>query len=158
SAREVHMTDSKESARLVGPGVLHFERMLPGGVERAWSYLAEAKKRSAWFTGGEFDLRLGGPIWLELDPARPGPGLEGRITQLEPPHLLAYEWWTDDHRHEVSLELVPEGDAVRLLITHGGLEARNEAVGVASAWDAHTGVLADVLAGERPRAFWTTHA
>ena len=25
-------------------------------------------------------------------------------------------------------------------------------------WDVHTGILADVLGGEEPRPFWTTHS
>ena len=156
------MVQSRENATLINPGTLRFERMLPGSVERVWSYLTDAKKLAAWFAGGEFDLRLGGQIWLEFDHAlesryRDLATFHGRITRLEPPFALAYAWRADGHDSEVSIELTPQGKSVLLVITHRGLGARYEAVGVASAWDAHTGVLADVLAGEKPRSFWSTH-
>ncbi|WP_257816439.1 SRPBCC domain-containing protein [Phenylobacterium sp. J367] len=43
-----------------GPGVVRFERLLPGPIERVWAYLTESEKRGRWFAVGEMDLREGG--------------------------------------------------------------------------------------------------
>jgi hypothetical protein len=52
----------------------------------------------------------------------------------------------------------PRGKQVLLTITHRGLDERATRVSVMSGWDAHTGILADVLNGIGPRPFWSTHA
>ena len=41
-------------------GAVRFERLLPGPVERVWSYLTESEKRGQWLASGVFDLRVGG--------------------------------------------------------------------------------------------------
>jgi len=92
-------------ATLIKPSTIHFERLLPGPIERVWAYLTESKKRSTWLAAGEFDLRVGGRIELifendklteEKAPAGvTGGGLqkfEGKITRLEPLRLLAHTW------------------------------------------------------------------
>jgi uncharacterized protein YndB with AHSA1/START domain len=156
---------------LVGPDTFRLERLLPGPVERLWSYLTDSDKRATWLAAGEFELRVGGRIELKFDHAmlsdeKIAPEkwkdaeharFEGKITRLEPMRVLAYTWESWE-LGEVTFELIPRGRDVLLVITHRGLEQRDGRISVASGWDAHTGVLADVLSGVKPRPFWTTLA
>jgi uncharacterized protein YndB with AHSA1/START domain len=164
----------KAPATLVEPGTVKLERLLPGPVERVWAYLTESDKRAKWLAAGEFDLRVGGKIRLEWDNSRlpndkplspeyesRGKGTaDGVITRLEPMRLLAHTWksskWNIDT--EVSYELTPRGKDVLLTIVHRRLQPRDLVIGVMGGWDAHTGILADILNGVEPRPFWATHS
>jgi uncharacterized protein YndB with AHSA1/START domain len=158
-------------ATLLNDSTLRFERLLPGPVERVWTYLTDSEKRATWFAGGEFDLRTGGRIELhfahenlsadKVPPERYKGAehrrFEGRITRLEPLRALAYTWKWGDEESEVLFELAPKGKDVLLTIQHRLPGPREQKVSVASGWDVHTGILADVLNGVEPRPFWKTH-
>jgi uncharacterized protein YndB with AHSA1/START domain len=162
----------KAAATVVEPGTVRFERLLPGPVERVWAYITESDKRAKWLAAGEFELRVGGRIELEFNHATlssdkvppekyKGSGtrrFEGRITRLEPMRLLAHTWAWDSGDTEVTYELAPRGKEVLLTIVHRRLDNRDLMVSVMSGWDAHTGILADVLNGVEPRPFWQTHS
>ena len=159
---------------LLEPGTLKLERLLPGPVERVWAFITESDKRARWLAAGEFDLRVGGKIRLEWDnsslpnerPLSPeidsrGKGTaDGVITRLEPMRLLAHTWvsskWKIDT--EVTYELTPRGKDVLLTIVHRRLQPRELVIGVMGGWDAHTGILEDILKGVAPRPFWATHS
>lgn len=159
-----------EQATFIEPGTVKMERLLPGPAERAWAYLTESDKRAQWLAGGEFDLRVGGSIKLEFDNSRlpndeeglkkhPGTGIHaftGTITRLEPNRVLAHTWMWGDRETEVTYELTPRGKDVLLTIVHRRLD-RDVAKNVTGGWDVHSGILADILKGEKPRPFWTTH-
>jgi len=166
------MTTTEKSlpSTLIEPGTVKLERLLPGPVERAWAYLTESDKRATWLAAGEFDLRLGGKIRLEFDNSKlpndeeglkkhPGTGIHtftGKITRLEPQSVLAYTWLWGDNETEVTYELTPKGKDVLLTIVHRRLTPE-VAKNVVGGWDVHTGILADILNGVKPRPFWTTH-
>lgn len=64
-----------------------FTRLLPGPIERVWSYLTDPKKLPTWY--GEVALiepRQGGKIRLVDGHIR------GIVTQWQPPHKLVYTW------------------------------------------------------------------
>src|SRR5687768_1763111 len=104
---------------IVAPNTIQFERILPGPIERVWTYLTESEKRSKWLASGRTDLRLGGEMelnWLHsnLDAApseaperyRNGHSMKARITRYEPPRLLGYTWGArEDALSEVVFEL-----------------------------------------------------
>ena len=158
------------AATLIEPDTVKLERLLPGPVERAWSYLTESDKRATWLAAGEFDLRVGGEIRLEFDNSKlpndeaglakhPGTGVhtfEGKITRIEKNRVLAYTWMWGDNETDVTYELTPKGKDVLLTIVHRRLTT-DVAKSVTAGWDVHTGILADVLNGIEPRPFWTTH-
>ena len=89
-------------------GTIRFERLLPGPIERVWSYLTESEKRGTWLATGNMELRVDGKVELlfrhaDLSPhveATPekykemecGVGFTGRITRCEPPRLLSHTW------------------------------------------------------------------
>jgi uncharacterized protein YndB with AHSA1/START domain len=41
----------------VAADTVRLERLLPGPLERAWSFLTESDKRARWLAGGEWELR-----------------------------------------------------------------------------------------------------
>jgi len=157
-------------ATFIKPSTIHFERLLPGPVERVWAYLTESKKRATWLAGGEFDLRVGGKIELifhndslseETAPAGSSGGVkkfEGKITRLEPLRVLAHTWKWGEGDSEVVYQLEPRGKQVLLTIHHRLPEAGGLNRGVGGGWSTHVGILEDQLNGVKPRPFWTTHA
>jgi uncharacterized protein YndB with AHSA1/START domain len=151
---------------------VRIERILPGPIERVWAYLTESDKRATWFAAGDFELRPGGKLALQFhhanlsaDKTAPEKYREaenakfsGRITQCEPPRLLAFTWDMGDENSEVAFELAPRGKDVQIIVTHRRLGNRELMVSVAAGWDTHLGILEDRLKGVEPRPFWTTHA
>jgi len=157
-------------ATFIKPSTIHFERLLPGPIERVWAYLTESKKRATWLAGGEFDLRVGGKIELifsndtlteETAPAGTAGGgvkkFEGKITRLEPLRLLAHTWKWGEGDSEVTYQLEPRGKDVLLTIHHRLPEAGGLNIGIGGGWATHVGILEDQLNGVKPRPFWTTH-
>lgn len=45
--------------RLTAPDTLQIERLLPGPIERVWSYLTESEKRRKWLASGDMPLTRG---------------------------------------------------------------------------------------------------
>jgi len=158
---------------MVEPGTIRLERLLPGPVERVWSYITDSQKRSTWLAAGEFDLRVGGKIRLQFDNSKLSPDgsgpedksrgqgtFDGVITRLEPNRVLAHTWRWDSKGvpgdTEVTYELTPKGKQVLLVLTHRRMpkELWNAVMG---GWDVHTGILQDILEGKTPRSFWSAH-
>lgn len=154
------------------PRTVRIERMLPGPAERVWDYLTDSEKRRQWLAAGIMEPHAGGHVEHlfrhhelsdEPTPERhahfaDSPAMHGRVTEWDPPRLLAYTWPGDGGASEVTFELFPEGDEVLLVLTHLRLADAETMISVAGGWDAHLGILIDRLAGERPRGFWSTHA
>lgn len=154
---------------------VRIERLLPGPAERLWSYLVDPQKRALWLAGGTAMGAASIPVELrfrhaDLSPEKETPprfsGMEegcsivGTVLDYDPPRRLAYTWTEPSagHASEVSFELSPVGDKVRLVVVHARLGTHAEKISVAAGWHAHLGILADVLAGREPRPFWSTHA
>ena len=158
-------------AVVTGPATIRIERMLPGPIERVWSYLTDSNKRATWLAAGEMDLRVGGRVEHifhnnditandDPPPAKYASQAEearmsGRIIAVDPPRLLSYTWAEDSGEDsEVRFELTPVDDKVRLLVIHSRLGTRNEMVGVSGGWHAHLDVLAARLRDRTPPGFW----
>jgi uncharacterized protein YndB with AHSA1/START domain len=159
-----------EYGRAMGPDTVRLERLLPGPIDRVWSYLTDSRLRATWLAAGDFDLRIGGRIELSFDNDSLSPGagppekykdptcsFYGQITRCEPPRVLAFTWGSTKEPSEVTFELEPRDDQVRLVVTHRRLHDHREKVSVASGWDAHVGILIDRLNGVAPQPFWPTH-
>ncbi|WP_129779055.1 SRPBCC family protein [Peristeroidobacter soli] len=103
---------------------VRFTRLLPGPIERVWSYLTDPKKLPAWY--GEVALlepRQGGKVRLVDGHIR------GIVTQWQPPHKLVHTWNVfdaDDAEDAVSaypesyptFELESRGTEVLLTFEH----------------------------------------
>lgn len=157
-------------AVFTGPATVRLERLLPGPIERVWSYLTDSNKRATWLAAGEMDLRVGGHVehifhnngLTQNDDPPPEKyaqygdesRMTGQITAIDPPRLLAYTWAEDTGDSEVRFELTPVADKVRLVLTHSELTERSVKVGASGGWHAHLDILAARLNDETPDGFW----
>jgi uncharacterized protein YndB with AHSA1/START domain len=92
-----------------GRPALRFERRVGHATERVWRAVTEPEELEQWFVAGpRWSLEVGAVFAVE------GLGGTGRITELDPPHLLAYDW-DDEH---FRFELRPDGDGCLLVFTH----------------------------------------
>lgn len=158
---------------LLDTGTVRFERLLPGPIERVWSYLVESDKRALWFCGGETELRVGGRIDLhfhnstlsgrgDIEPPERHRKYQGKVsftgavTRCEPPFVLSHTWVFGDEMSEVCYELTEQGDSVLLVLTHSRLESGATVLSVSSGWHTHLDILVALLEGRRPGHFWKT--
>jgi uncharacterized protein YndB with AHSA1/START domain len=157
------------------PTTLRLERLLPAPVDLVWTYLADSDKRALWLGSGQLGQGAGTPLVLEFrasdlsggltrDGAPAAPGevnhtLHALVTRCEPPHLLAFNWSPDGTGSESTIELRPEGNQTRLILTHIRLSDVARRTNTAAGWHAHIGILCDLLAEiTPPRRFWPSHA
>lgn len=149
---------------LTEPATLTIERLLPGPIDRIWSYLTDGELRRLWLAAGQMEMAVGAPfefIWrndeLTDPPGRRPDGfgeehrMEGRITELDPPHKLAITW---SESGGVTFELAPKGDEVLLTLTHRGLPSRGYMLSVSAGWHMHLDIMAARLSGRNPAPFW----
>jgi uncharacterized protein YndB with AHSA1/START domain len=150
---------------------LSFERTYAAPIDRVWDAWTDPALLRQWWgpkdttiDGCEVDLQVGGRIHIVMV-AGEGMGtyagtrwpLEGTITELEPPHRLAYDArsWTEgeddtviEHRNEV--ELTADGDAtvvsLRVTIHSIGKDAKMAAFGMRWGYKAQLDELEALLA------------
>ena len=164
---------TSEYGTVTGPATVRIERLLPGPIERVWSYLTDSEKRGKWFASGPMELRPGGRVELhfhnsnlsaehEPTPERfkkydAGETSYGEIVKCEPPTLLVFNWMESGDESEVTFELTPRDEQVLLVLTHRRLKDRKAMVSVAGGWHAHLGILVDILNGKQAKPFWSTY-
>ena len=148
---------------VIEPNTLRIKRLLPGSIDRVWSYLTESDLRRQWLAAGVMEMRVGAPfelVWRneELENAGERPEgfdeehrMDSRITELDPPHRLGFEFGQSG---DVTIDLEERGDEVLLTLTHRRLPGREIMLKVAAGWHAHLDVLAAKAAGEAPPPFW----
>lgn len=154
---------------MIDTTTLQFVRLLPGPIERVWSFMVEPDKRAQWFCAGKFDLRPGGLAEFRFDHRRiteetpPDKykdhggevNFDGVIGESAPPRLLVFEWPDGDEGPTlVRIELETVGNRVRLTLTHCRLPSRDYRIGVLGGWHLHLDMLAAVIAGARRPSFW----
>ena len=158
----------KDYPSVLSPSEIRFERLLPGPIEKVWSYLTDPQKRGEWLASGPMEPRVGGKVSLrfkhsELSPNQAAPPekyaemdamghhAEETITVFEPPRRLAFTWGGSS---EVTFELTAKGDKVLLILTHRRLPTAAERDGTAAGWHCHLTILVEKLEGRTPPAFW----
>lgn len=153
---------------LTEPATLRIQRLLPGPVERVWSYLTDSDLRRQWLAAGDMEMKVGTTfefVWRNDELTNP-PGqrpsgyseehrLESRITELDPPHKLAIAWGSTGG---VSFELEPMGNQVMLTVTHHRVPDQSTLLSVSSGWHAHLDILVARLEGSDPEPFWDSIA
>jgi uncharacterized protein YndB with AHSA1/START domain len=160
-------------ASMPAPATIRIERILPGPVERVWTYLTDSDKRAKWLAGGPMEVREGGAVTLtfrnaDLSRGKTNPNspcspdgvdhvMQGVVTRCEPPHLLAFNWSADKAGSEATFELSQDGDDTRLIVTHRRLTDRKQLLSVSAGWHTHVGILIDLLSVAEPRDFWPEH-
>jgi uncharacterized protein YndB with AHSA1/START domain len=153
---------------------VQIERLLPGPVELVWEYLTQTDLLATWLgegyvantPGGGVDLRIHERQPAESSAAESGAvesrpaGVLGRISgtviRADPPRLLEFTWNTANDRvagHNsalndaavVTFELEPQGDRVRLVLTHRRIAratTETTAITCTAGWQASLDVLA----------------
>lgn len=151
---------------------VRFERILPGPLEKIWAYLVDSKKRGEWFASGDLPAKVGDNFEMyikhsDLSPNQSPPpdqfkemdatGFRAteKLLALEPMRRVAY---TFGNQHppasEVEFVLTPEGDKIRLTLTHRKVPDRAYAVNVSGGWHAHLAILQYKAEGKVPPPFW----
>ena len=158
--------------KILSPGTIRFERILPGPIEKVWAYLTESEKRGKWLAKGEMELIEGGKVELyflhtELSPSpgvvpekykemENGHHFTGVVLKVNPPFLLSFTW--ENQSSEVLIELAQKNDKVLLTLTHSKLgENKDAMISTAAGWHTHLEILAANLIGASPREFWERH-
>jgi uncharacterized protein YndB with AHSA1/START domain len=110
---------------------LTFERFLPHAPEHVWDAIAKPEGLKDWLlcVEAKIDGRVGGSIELVSGPSRYRS--TGRILRWDPPRLLEYEWkvaplpeMPGGEDAIFRYELVPDGNATRLLVTYRKITKR----------------------------------
>lgn len=154
---------------LSDPTTLMIRRVLPGPIERIWSYLTDSELRAKWLASGDMPLAAGEGFeltWrndrLADGPATPRPegfgeehSMKSRIVEVEPPRRLVFTW---GEKAEVSFTLIEKGSEVVLTVTHRRVSDRAMLLMVSAGWHAHLDVLAAVVAGTPRPDFWARWA
>lgn len=125
-----------------GRFILRFERRLAHPADRVWQALTEPARLAAWFPARvEIDLALGGTMRF-IFPNGEGPTLDGTIAELDPPHVLAYDWGDSFLRWESR----PDGQGCVLVFTDA-FDDRGSAAKFAAGWHVCLDALASALEG-----------
>ena len=149
---------------LTEPATLKMQRLLPGPIDRVWSYLTKSELRSQWLASGEMEMKVGAPfelVWRNDELTSPpgerpeGFGAEHRmqseIAELDPPHKLSYLW---PGAGEVTFLLEPRGGDVLLTVIHSRVPSRRMLLGVSAGWHAHLDLLVRRMNGVTAPPFW----
>jgi uncharacterized protein YndB with AHSA1/START domain len=121
--------------------VLIFERRFAHAVERVWRAITEPDELRHWSPGiPDWKPEPGEAFQVEGS----GGGC-GKIVELEPPHLLAYDWGDQHFR----FELRADGDGCVLHFTHV-FDDHTLGAQHAAGWDACFDRLDALLGGGRP--------
>lgn len=113
-----HNLDLGQPSRVAA---VRFERLLPGPIERVWAHLTQTDKLPGWFgEAGVIEPREGGAVSLS------GGHIRGVVTRWKPYRQLSYTWnvfgpgeaESPYPESYLTFDLAPEGDQVRLVLTH----------------------------------------
>jgi uncharacterized protein YndB with AHSA1/START domain len=164
----------KPEGKLFEDGTIVFERLLPGPLERVWSYIVDGGKRAKWLNSGDMakpgtatmtfnHTALSGEVAPEDYAAMREPiSFDVEVLKVEPLRHVTFTWPEGDEapheRPTVSIDLSPVGDGVLLRLTHRNPRKTSNVKGYLDGWHSHLAILEDVMAGVPPRPFWTTHA
>jgi uncharacterized protein YndB with AHSA1/START domain len=72
--------------RIVQEAAAVFERILPGPIEKVWTFLTEASRLPEWYGEGSIEPREGGAVSLM------GGHIRGVVTAWRPHSALGYTW------------------------------------------------------------------
>src|SRR6202048_1393490 len=157
-------TNPDAYGELIEPATLKLQRLLPGPIERIWAYLTDSELRRKWLAAGAMDMKGGAPfelVWRNAeikDPPSARPAdfpeehrMQSRITELDPPRKLSIAW---NNSGDVTFELEPRGEGVRLTVIHRRLPDRSTMLKVSAGWDMHLYILVARAMGNEPAPFW----
>jgi uncharacterized protein YndB with AHSA1/START domain len=130
-----------------GRHVLRFERRIEHPVETVWEAIATPGGIRGWLGTAELDLSEGGRVMLRFDKTV-GNVIEGRVTEVDPPHVLEYTFGQDDSI--LRWELRPAGDAATTLVLTHTLPSPDEAANALAGWHTLLDMIPAAIDGEDP--------
>lgn len=154
---------------LIEPATLKIQRILPGPIERVWTYLTDSNLRRQWLASGTMEGPEGTAfelVWrndeLTNPPGRRPEGfsaehsMPGRILAFDPPKRLSFTW---NDSGSVTIELAPRGNTVLLTLVHDRLPEGPVKLMIGAGWHLHLDVLAARVAdAAMPEPFWDAWA
>jgi uncharacterized protein YndB with AHSA1/START domain len=149
---------------LTEPTTVKLQRLLPGPIERIWSYLTDSDMRRKWLAAGDMEVKAGAPfelVWRNSELTDP-PGkrpegfgeehrMQSHIVEVDPPRRLVIAWAGSG---DVSFDLEEKGDKVLLTLIHRQLPDRRMMLMVGAGWHMHLDVLVARTTGKEPQPFW----
>jgi uncharacterized protein YndB with AHSA1/START domain len=149
---------------LTEPTTVKLQRLLPGPIERIWSYLTDSDMRRKWLAAGDMEVKAGAPfelVWRNSELTDP-PGkrpegfgeehrMQSHIVEVDPPRRLVIAWAGSG---DVSFDLEEKGDKVLLTLIHRQLPDRRMMLMVGAGWHMHLDVLVARTTGVEPQPFW----
>lgn len=164
--------EENQFGKRIDAHTVQFERLLPGPVEKIWAFLTDGEKRGEWFASGALPAKEGEIFELkfkhsDLSPQKAPPperfkdmdknGFVGkeRLLALEPMRRIVHTFGEENPPpSEVEFLLTPEGNKVRLTLTHRKIPDRAYAVNISGGWHSHLSILQYKAEGKVPPAFW----
>ena len=149
---------------LIEPTTLRIQRLLPGPIERIWSYLTDGELRRQWLAAGDMSPQAGSSfelVWRNdelTDPPGNKPAnfgeehrMQSRIVEFDPPRRLVFTWGDSG---KVAFDLERHGDKVMLTVLHEGISDRNNLLMIGAGWHMHINVLEARVGGRETEPFW----
>ncbi|NGO75516.1 toxin-antitoxin system toxin subunit [Streptomyces sp. YC504] len=125
-----------------GRNALVMRRRLAHPPAAVWAAVTEPKQLAQWFPSEvSVELKPGGTVGFHF-PGEDGPGMTGRVTDADEPHVFAFTWGEDHLRWEIT----PEGEGSLLTLTHT-FGDRFGGASFASGWHLCLTALGQVLDG-----------
>ncbi|AIQ15070.1 SRPBCC family protein [Paenibacillus durus] len=94
-------------------------------IEQVWNKVATFEGIAAWFMPNDFQPEIGHEFHLQ-SPFGPSPC---KVTELDPPHRLAFTWDTEGWK--VSFQLKELDGKTEFTLIHGGWKQPDEIIGKA---------------------------
>lgn len=101
--------------------------MFQAPIEKVWAAVATAEGLSSWFMQNDLTPEVGAVFHLQ-SPFGPSPC---KVTEVDPPHRLAFSWGTDGWF--VVIELKEVDGQTEFTLTHGGWGDEDELIPLAGA-------------------------
>lgn len=108
------MMDNASGAKL--PDIRH-TLTLKAPIDKVWQAVATSEGIAAWFMPNNFEPALGFEFQLNAGPFGMSPC---KVTELDPPHRLSFNWGKD---WTLTFELIEQGEHTDFTLIHGGWTA-----------------------------------
>lgn len=160
----IAITPEADYGTVTAPGTVRIQRLLPGPIERIWSYLTDGELRRQWLAAGDMSPQAGSSfelVWRNdelTDPPGNKPAnfgeehrMQSRIVEFDPPRRLVFTWGDSG---KVAFDLERQGDKVMLTVLHEGISDRNNMLMIGAGWHMHINVLEARVGGRETEPFW----
>lgn len=160
----IAITPEADYGTVTAPGTVRIQRLLPGPIERIWTYLTDGELRRQWLAAGDMTPQAGSSfelVWRNdelTDPPGNKPAnfgeehrMQSRIVEFDPPRRLVFTWGDSG---KVAFDLERHGDKVMLTVLHEGISDRNNMLMIGAGWHMHINVLEARVGGRETEPFW----